>query len=133
MLDVMDFSLDKQEDGKFCLVDGQDAYLGDVESYSGFENGNASAIIERLDTFLGDYYFGDLEEAAESEFGIDLSADDAPVTAEEWVVFLDKHEDFKKEYIHEYEVMRLISSPDDVDLIDLDDVVHYFSGGREYE
>lgn len=127
MLDTMDFSLDKQEDGSYRLADEQGAYLGGAESYEGFEGNSADAIVERLDTCLNDYYFNDLENAADWDLGLDFSQPDAPAAAEDWVRFMDKNEGFKETYRHEYEVMKLISSPEALKQINLDDVVRYFN------
>lgn len=131
MLETMDFSLDKQIDGNYCLEDEQEGYLGGIDSYRNFTN--ADEIIDRLDNFLNDYYFADLEEAAEEDFGIDFSKTDVPITAEDWTAFLDEHEDFKKSYFHEYEVMKLISSPEILELIKLDDVVRFFNPEKPKE
>lgn len=122
MIESMDFNLDKEEDGTFSLVDLSKTYLGGIESYEGFDEDCPSGIVERLDTFLNDYYFEDLEAAAEGIFGIDFSQPDAPTTAEEWVEFMDENEGFKEVYLHEYEVMKLISSPELLDAINLNDV-----------
>ena len=122
MIKSMDFNLDKQEDGTFSLVDLSKAYLGGIESYEGFDEDCPSAIVERLDTLLNESYFEDLEEAAESDLGVDFSQPDAPTTAEDWVEFMDENEGFKEVYSHEYEVMKLISSPEILDAINLNDV-----------
>ena len=112
MLDVMEFSLDKQIDGNYCLEDEQEGYLGGIDSYRNFTS--ADEIIDRLGSFLEDYYYRDLEEAACEEFG--LKASELPYSAEEWVQFLEKdeYESFRAEYFHEYEVMKLISSPSEI-------------------
>lgn len=127
MLETMDFSLDKQEDGNYCLVDEQGAYFGGMESYEDFEEGSAGAIVDRLCTYLNDHYFEDLEEIAEDEFDVDFSHIDVPADAEDWVKFMDEHEDFRETCFHEYEVMKLISSPEILDSINLDDVVQRFN------
>lgn len=124
MLETMDFSLDLQKDGKYCIVDEQEAYFGDIESYGDFEKGSAAEIADRLDIYLNDYYFSDLKELADSELGTTHS--DSPSTAGEWVKFMDKFPNFKQKYLHEYNVMKLISSHELLDAIDLDDVVRYF-------
>ena len=125
MLETVEFSLDKQENGLYKLIDERGAYLDD-EEYELSDCETPSQIIERLDTFLNNYYFDDLERAAEEEFGFDLSGDNAPVTAEDWVQFLDEHEAFKTAYPHEYDVMDMIAHPDEVNLINLDNVVRCF-------
>lgn len=113
MLEVIDFELVKHEDG-YGLVDKQGGNFGDIESdrYT-----NASQIIDRLDIYLNDFYFDDLEEAAESEYGITFKYQPVPSSAEEWITLMDKHEEFKKAYRHEYDVMDLIAfHAQDVDL-----------------
>lgn len=101
MLNVMDFDLDKYEDG-FGLVDRQGANLGDIES-DRFDS--AEQVIDRLDTYLDDAYLGDLDEAWEAE-GFE---GERPQTAEEWVSFMNEHRDFKEEFRHEYDVMNMIA------------------------
>lgn len=107
MLDVMEFELAKYDDG-FGLIDRQGGNLGDIES-DRFED--AQSLIDRLDIYLEDYYFADLDEAWEAE-GFE---GDIPETAEDWVGFMNEHKSFKEEYRHEYDVMNMIAYRD-VDL-----------------
>ena len=67
MIDLMEFSLDKYEDG-YGLIDLQGADLGDIES-DRFEN--AMGIIDRLDTYIGDYIIKDLEDGL-SDRGVEV-------------------------------------------------------------
>ena len=126
MLEKIYFRLDKQENGKYCLVSEHDTYLGDMESYANFEEGSAKGVVDRLDTFLEESYFTDLEETADWDFGLDPSQPTFPTTAEDWVKFMDVNENFKEEYSREYEVMKLLSSPEVLNAIKLDDVAQYF-------
>lgn len=111
MLDVMEFELVKYDDG-FGVIDLQGGNLGDIES-DRFEN--AGQIMDRLDIYLEDYYFTDLDEAWEHEGYGEDSANVKPCSAEDWVGFMNEHKDFKKEYRHEYDVMNMIAYHD-VDL-----------------
>ena len=129
MIENLDFELAEQEDGMFCLIDTLDAYMGGIESYRDFEY--ADGIIDRFSTFMDDYYYDDLEEAAQN-YGIDTSADyNELYEAEKWVRIMDEHEDFKKYYFDEYEVMKLICLPSEIiNKINLSDVAHSFDKER---
>lgn len=126
MVEAMNFTVHKDENG-YYFVDERGENLGDIES-DRFKN--AVSMIGRLDVYLNESYFNDLEEAAEEDFayGAELAlSDNAPVTAEDWVKFMDKHEDFKEHYKHEYDVMNMLAHPDEVKSINLDDVVTHFA------
>lgn len=116
MLNVMEFRLDKIDD-KYCLIDLQGGNLGNIESE---RFSSAEGIIEELSTYLEDYYFTDLEEAAESDLEMDFSQNEAPYTAEEWVKFMNKYKEFKEMYKHEYDVMDMIAY--NIDKVNLFDV-----------
>ena len=134
MLETMEYSLEKKENGKYCLVDEQSEYLGNMKNYGEIEKDSASAVVDRVSTYLNDYYFNVLQSAASGDFDIDFSQPDVPTTAEDWIKFMDANENFKKEYSHEYEVMKLIaSSPELLKKINLDDVVQHFNPDVNYE
>ena len=126
MLETMEYSLEKKENGKYCLVDKQSEYLGNKKNYEEIEKGSASAVVDRVSTYLNDYYFNVLQSAASGDFDIDFSQPDVPTTAEDWIKFMDANENFKKEYFHEYEVMKMLSSSEILNAIKLDDVCQYF-------
>ena len=114
MLETMEFSLDKHycretNSVSYSLYDLQGANLGDVQSE---EFCNATEIIDRLDTYLGDYYFNDLEDECNDPATSDFTADD-------WVQYLDAHDDLKASYLHEYDVMKMISSYSDKVNVDI--------------
>lgn len=129
MIENLDFELAEQEDGMFCLIDTLGAYLGGTESYRDFQY--AEGIIYRFSSFMDDYYYDDLKEAAQN-YGIDTSADyNELYEAEKWVRIMDEHEDFKKYYFHAYEVMKLICLPSEIiNKINLSDVAHSFDKER---
>ena len=117
MLDVIEFEICKYEDG-YGLNDLQGANLGDIEEE---RFTTAEEIIDRLDVYITDYYFTDLEETAESEYDIDFREVEVPQSAEEWVVFMNTHEKFKSAYQHEYAVMHMIAY--NADKVDLEEIV----------
>lgn len=123
MLKAMSFSLAKQSNGKYCLINSEDPYYENEDWI--FEEGCARNIVDRLKSFIETYYFDYLRNAVEICFGIDFSHSDVPKTAKYWVDFLDSHEDFKKSQLHEYEVMKLLSSPKNLELLKLDDIICY--------
>lgn len=83
MLDTMELGLNEQANGKYEIIDYQDAYLGGLESFQNFDS--AEAIVERLDNYINDYYIEDLQEVASS-----LGYKNLPETEKEWVRFMDK-------------------------------------------
>ena len=139
MLEVMDFTLEKQADGKFYIEDWRSEYERDPDIEERFEEGSARDIVNQISYCLDDIYFNDLREEAEGELGVNSIEIDGSVkdsywvqpTAEKWVQFMDEHESFKDEHLHEYEVMKLLSSPEDLDKVPLNDVVQYFSSKSE--
>ncbi len=109
MLNVMDFQLEKYDDG-FGLIDLQGANWGDIES-DRFRT--AAEIIERITIYLDGYYYDDLTDIASRYF----ENETLPYTAEEWTKFMNDHESFKVDYMHEFKVMDLIANhTNEVDL-----------------
>ncbi len=132
MIEVMDFSLEKsysKEDNaaEYSLKDEQNANLGAIEN-DRFDN--AAAMIDRLDTYLNDYYFNDLEEEAEAD-GILNRETDAPETAKEWLSFMNEHTEWKDAHKHEYEVMNMIANH--ADAVNVDKAWENFHTPQEIE
>lgn len=67
MIDLMEFSLNKYEDG-YGVINQQCANLGDIEN-DRFEN--ATDLIDRLSTYIHDYIIEDLEDGL-SYIGVDV-------------------------------------------------------------
>ena len=126
MLDTMELGLREQANGKYEIIDYQDAYLGGLESFQNFDS--AEAVVERLDNYINDYYIEDLQEVASS-----LGYKNLPETEKEWVRFMDKHPNMKEEYRHEYDVMKLVSSPDILKNISLWYIADSFEAIRKKE
>lgn len=126
MLDTMELGLCEQANGKYEIIDYQDAYLGGLESFQNFDS--AKAVVERLDNYINDYYIEDLQEVASS-----LGYKNLPETEKEWVRFMDKHPNMKEEYRHEYDVMKLVSSPDILQHIGLWYIADHFEAIRKKE
>ncbi len=126
MLFIMDFSIDVQDDGRYCIIDHQDAYLGDPHSYDNYNNDDIERIIDRLSLYIEDYFFVTLEEASAEYLGNDIFyADNIPFTAKEWVDFLNKYPYLKETYNIEYDICNLISLPKILKSIKLSDVVAF--------
>lgn len=113
MLNCMDFSLDKYDDG-YGLTDLQGANWGDIESD---RFNTAVEIIERLEIYLDDYYYNDLCDEANCYFDIET----LPNTYNDWLKFMDDHLNFKKDHMHEYEVFDMIVNH--IEEINLNEVV----------
>ena len=149
MLDTMDFSLDTC-DGDYFLVDRQNdvwdqIILDDIlryfdprrfnpeqravrQSVSSHRNfSDAADITKHLYKCLNYCYFDKLELIARVDFCCKFPRSGVPASTEEWVGLMDSHKGFKETYRHEYEVMKLISSPEALKQINLDDVVRYFN------
>ena len=114
MIETMDFSLDKYDDG-YGLIDQTGANFGDIQS-DRFKT--AAEIIERLEIYLNDYYYNDLCEQANEYFGIESF----PNTYEDWLKFMDTYLSFKKDHMYEYEVMDMIVNH--IDEVNLNEVLN---------
>ena len=100
--------LGKCEDGDgYCIVRYHDEYYDNPYEDEKFRT--VSDLMPVLDTYLNDSYFADLEEMSEG-FGIDWSHENVPETCEEWVNFLNEHQEIKEICQYEYEVMDMIAN-----------------------
>lgn len=110
MLDMMEFTLTKYEDG-WGLIDRQGGNLGDIES-DRFDS--ACEIIERLDAYINDYILESFEESIEEE---DLPKDITCDSIVDWY-----NSDMQKKYPdlkHDIKYCDLIANHcDDVSLED---------------
>lgn len=126
MLDFMEFSLVKYEDGSFGLHDYQDANLGNIEE-DRFEN--AAEIIERFtyNTYFEDYFFDNAvnDISYRQENGTLILPDDfkMPETAEEWVNFLEEYH-LTETYADTYQAARLLTDYENVRAVSLDNIPH---------
>jgi len=106
MIDLMEFSLDKYEDG-YGLIDLQGGYFGDIGE-DRFEN--AIGVIDRLDTYIGDYIIEDLEDGLRDR-GVEVKYKDC----EELLELSRKH--IGGEYDFDIDLLdMLLNHPDDIDI-----------------
>lgn len=111
IIETIEFSISKEHDG-YALHDSTGANLGNIESERFC---SAVDILDRIDHYLNDYFFTDLEDEAESI--IQSENTEMPCSAEDWVKFMDEHEDFKNEHSLDYKVMEFLAQPNiDIDM-----------------
>jgi hypothetical protein len=122
-LDCVDFTLMKHTDG-WGVHDRQGANLGDIE---GDRFINASDIIERMDVYITDYFFNDLEEELEA-YNVDLEGREVPWSSYDWLnlkgdrEFYNKNKKYFDEHSWEFDVLDMITNHEDE--INLENV-HY--------
>lgn len=117
LLDVMDFTLVKYKGNdeeynpfRWGLIDRQGAYLGDIE-WDRFAD--AEGIIDRLDIYINDYFYTDLEDEIDA-YGVDLDGRELPDGAEEWLAlrndqdFYEKNKRYCDEHKFEFDVLDMI-------------------------
>ena len=127
-LDLTEFTLIKYEDG-WGLYDRQGANLGDIEG-DRFES--AADIFDRMDTYINDYFYADLEDELEA-YEVDMGDREIPWSAEEWLSL--RHElynigDNRKyfdEHKWEFDVLEMIACH--ANEINLENV--YYENGEE--
>jgi hypothetical protein len=79
-MDLTEFTLIKHKDG-WGLHDRQGGNLGDIEG-DRFEN--AGEIFDRMDVYINDYFFADLEDELEA-YEVDMEGREIPWNAEGWL------------------------------------------------
>ena len=79
-LELTEFTLVKHKDG-WGLYDRQGGNLGDIES-DRFEN--AEEIFDRMDAYINDYLFEDLENELEA-YDVNMEGREIPWSAAEWL------------------------------------------------
>ena len=108
-LECVEFTLMKHTDG-WGVHDGQYANLGDIQS-DRFEN--AADIFERMDIYINDYFFNDLEEELEV-YNVDLEGREVPWSADEWLElrgdmeFYKKNKKYFEEHSFEFDVLDMM-------------------------
>ena len=90
-LDLTDFTLIKYKDG-WGLYDKQCGNFGDIES-DRFEN--ATQIIDRMEIYIDDYIFEDLEEEL-GAYKVDTEDKEIPWSAEQWLEMRKDTKFYKK-------------------------------------
>lgn len=108
-MELTEFTLTQYKDG-WGVIDGQGANLGDIQS-DRFEN--AADIFDRMDIYINDYFFNDLEEELEA-YNVDLEGREVPWNADEWLALRGDKEFYKKnkkyfdEHSFEFDVLDMI-------------------------
>lgn len=122
-LDVTEFRLIKYPDG-WGLHDRQGGNLGDIEC-DRLES--AADIIDRMDVYIIDYFYHDLEDELEA-YDVNMEGREIPESAQDWLD-LRKDEEFCKnnqEYIDnhafEFNVLEMIAYH--IDEIDLENIYY---------
>lgn len=122
-LELTDFILIKHTDG-WGLYDKQGGNLGDIES-DRFEN--VGDIFDRMDAYINDYFFEDLENELEA-YDVDMEGREIPEDTQDWLDLRKDAEFYHKnqEYIdnHEFEFNVLDMIVNHVDEIDLENVYY---------
>ncbi len=110
-LDLIEFTLVKhQGDNAWSLWDRQGVNLGDIDQ-DRFDS--ASQIIDRLDIYINDYLYRDLEEELDA-YEVDLDGRELPWSAETWLalrndeVFYGKNKRYFDEHKWELDVFDMI-------------------------
>lgn len=116
-MDLVEFTLVKHKDG-WGICDRQGTNLGDIES-NRFEN--AADIFDRMDIYIEDYFFRDLEEELDA-YGIELEGE-VPWNATEWLIlrgdieFYNEHKKYFDDHVFEFDVLDMIANhADDINL-----------------
>lgn len=125
-MDLTEFTLIKYKDG-WGVVDRQGANLGDIQS-DRFEN--AADIFDRMDVYIDDYFFNDLEEELEA-YNVNLEGHEVPWSADEWLALRGDKEFYKKnkkyfdEHSFEFDVLdMMVNHEDEINL----ENIHYEEG-----
>jgi hypothetical protein len=101
----------EEHNGVWSLWDRQGANLGDIYQ-DRFDS--ASQIIERLDIYINDYLYRDLEEELDA-YEVDLEGRELPWSAETWLtlrgdkVFYGKNKRYFDEHKWEFDVLDMIA------------------------
>lgn len=110
--------------GTWSLYDRQGANLGDINE-DRFDN--VGQIIERLDIYINDYFYADLEDELDA-YEVDLEGRELPCGAETWLSLRDDKEFYEKnqryfdEHKWEFDVLDMIAYH--TDEINLENVYH---------
>ena len=122
-LDLTEFTLIKHKDG-WGLYDNQGGNLGDIE---GDRFKSADEIFDRMDAYINDYFFEDLENELEA-YDVDMEDREIPWTGDEWLKlkndneFYNKNKKYFDEHAYEFDVLDMIANH--ADKIDLENVYY---------
>lgn len=122
-LDVTEFKLIKYTDG-WGLYDRQGGNLGDIED-DRFES--AADIIDRMDVYIIDYFYHDLEDELEA-YDVNMEGQEIPEGACDWLdlradaEFCNKNQEYIDNHAFEFNVLDMIANH--VNEIDLENVYY---------
>ena len=108
-LEVTEFTLIKHTDG-WGLYDRQGGNLGDIE---GDRFANAADIIDRMEVYIIDYFYHDLEDELEA-YKIDMEGREVPESAQDWLdlkrdtEFCNKNQEYFDNHAFEFNVLDMI-------------------------
>lgn len=135
-LDTIDFGLIKHQSDKYInpygeeyegiwsLVDHQGANLGGIEED---RFNSAAEIVDRLEIYIKDYFFDDLEEELEA-YNVDLEEYEMPWSAHDWTElradkeFYNKNKEFFENHAWELDVLQMMA--DFIDEVNLENVFY---------
>ena len=110
-LEVTEFTLIKHTDG-WGLYDRQGGNLGDIEG-DRFED--AQDIFDRMDVYIIDYFYHDLEEELEA-YEADMEDRDIPEDIQDWLdlrkdeEFCNKNQEYIDNHAFEFNVLDMIAN-----------------------
>lgn len=115
-LELTEFTLIKHKDG-WGLYDRQGGNLGDIES-DRFES--AEEIFDRMDAYINDYLFEDLENELEA-YDVNMEGREIPWSAAEWLELRreisDDNQKFFDEHKWEFSVLEtIVNHTDEINL-----------------
>lgn len=122
-MDLTEFTLVKYSDG-WGIYDRQGANLGDIES-DRFEN--AADIFDRMDAYIEDYFFIDLENELDA-YEVDMEGRKLPWSNYDWlclrndVEFYNKNKKYFDDHGFDFDVLDMIANH--ADEIDLENVYY---------
>jgi hypothetical protein len=108
-LELTEFILIKHTDG-WGLYDKQGGNLGDIEA-DRFES--ASDIIDRMDVYIIDYFYHDLEEELEA-YDVNMEGREIPEGAQDWLdlrkdeYFCNQNQEYIDNHAFEFNVLDMI-------------------------
>lgn len=121
-LEVTEFRLIKYTDG-WGLHDRQGGNFGDIEDD---RFGSASDIIDRMDVYIIDYFYHDLEDELEA-YDVDMTGREIPEDAQDWLdlradaEFCKKNQEYMNNHAFEFNALDMIANhASEIDLENID-------------
>lgn len=114
----------ESHEGVWSIYDRQGANLGNINE-DRFDN--AGQILDRMDIYINDYIYRDLEEEFDA-YRVDLENHEIPWNTDMWLAlrddkdFYEKNKDYFDEHKWEFDILDMIANH--FDEIDLENVYH---------